>query len=249
MGFWFTVKDIMKEADIILHVIDARMPELSRNSDVEKLAFQYRKPIVVVFNKIDLISKDKLKELREKNEYAYFVSGAKNIGLKKLKVGLLILGDKIGRDRAKIGIVGYPNVGKSSIINCLAYGARAPVSSVAGTTKGPQFVKAGGLKIIDSPGIVPVEDDEAKLGILSAKNPEKLRNPELVADKIIRLILDNDRKILEDFYKIKTEKMDNYEIMLMIGRHKGMLKKGGIVDERKTAIAIVRDWQTGKLRL
>lgn len=249
MGFWYTVKDILKEADIVLHVLDARMPELSRNNDVEKLADQYGKPIVMVYNKIDLISKSKLRDLREKNKYAYFVSGAKNIGLKKLKTGLLILGDKIGRDRAKIGIVGYPNVGKSSIINCLAYGARAAVAPVAGTTKGPQFVKAGGLKIIDSPGIVPVEDDEVKLGILSAKNPEKLRNPELVADEIIKLILKSDKGILEEFYKIKIDTEDCYDIMLMIGKHKGMLKKGGIVDERKACIAIVRDWQTGKLRI
>jgi len=249
MGFWFSVKEIMREADVILHVLDARMPELSRNKDVERLADDYRKPLVVVFNKIDLVPRKRLSELREENKDAYFVSGAEKIGMKKLKTGLILIGKSLGRFNPKIGIVGYPNVGKSSIINCLAYGARAAVAPVAGTTKGPQFVKAGGLKVIDSPGIIPIEDDEIKLGILSAKNPEKLRNPERVAQEIINLVLRTDKRILENYYQIEVRDEDSYKILLDIGRHKGMLKKKGVVDETKTSISLVRDWQRGKIRV
>lgn len=248
MGFWTAVYPIIKESDVLLLVIDARTPEISDNQELERIAERFRKPVFIVYTKIDLVSEPNLRELRTSNRDAFFVSGNKNIGLKSLKVALLRYSKEINKIPLKVGVVGYPNVGKSSIINALAHRRHAPVSSVAGTTKGPQFIRVGDLKIIDSPGVIPYRDGEAKLGIINAKNPEKLRNPEKVAFAIIRFVVSKNKKAFEEYYGIEIEG-DEYETLLAIGKKRGMLKKKGEIDEIRTALAVIRDWQTGKLRI
>lgn len=251
MGFWQNLPAIVREAHVVLIVLDARMPDMSMNPEIEGLIKKYDKESFIVFNKIDLVNSKDLNELRKKNPDAFFVSGTENVGLKGLKRELLIWGKRKGIRSVKVGIVGYPNVGKSAIINALAHRARAPTAPVAGTTKGAQYVRVSeNLKIIDSPGVVPLRDKEAKLGVLAAKNPEKLKNPEVVAIDVIKMIFGRNKKALEDFYKIELKDIDDpYEILLLIGKRKGMLKKGGAVDETKTSIGIVRDWQRGKVRI
>lgn len=249
MGFWTAVYPIIRESQILVLVVDARMPELSDNRELDTIVKRFRKPMLMVFNKIDLISQKDLHILREKNPDAFFVSGNKNIGLKNLKIALLRHGKEVGRIPLKVGIIGYPNVGKSSIINALAHRRHAIVTSVAGTTKGPQFIRVGDLKIIDSPGVIPYRDGETKLGIISAKNPEKMRNPERVVYGLLNLILSKNKSSLEEFYGVSLSSDDAYEALLAIGRKRGFLKKGAIVDEVKTAIYIMHDWQKGKIRL
>jgi len=252
MKFWEVVKNIVIKADIIIAVLDARMPELSRNRDLEEMVVKKNKTLVLVFNKIDLVSEKHRIYLRKKYKRAFFVSGARNIGMSKLRTSIMIIAKRAGIENPKIGVCGYPNVGKSAIINALAHRAKAIVSATAGTTRGVQIVRAGSLHILDSPGVFPYGDDEIKLGILAAKNPEQMKNPELVACRIIEMILESNRNALEDFYNIKLDEekgWDSYEIMLQIGQERKMLMKGGITDEHRTAIQIIRDWQTGKLRL
>ena len=102
----------------------------------------------------------------------------------------------------KIGVVGYPNVGKSAIINVLARRARAPVSQKAGTTRGIQWIKVGGLLILDSPGVIPFYDGELDLGVMGAKNPEKIKDIEKIAWEIIKMFIEYDKSILENTYGI-----------------------------------------------
>ena len=162
---------------------------------------------------------------------------------------LMIRGKRRGKDSPKVGVIGYPNIGKSAIINALAHRARAAVSPKAGTTRGIQFVRAGALRILDSPGVIPYEDKETKLGMLAAKNIEKIKDPERVAIQVIALFLSKDRAALEKQYGIVLEGDEPLAIIEQIGRHRGFLKRGGNVDDVKAAMNIVRDWQRGKLKL
>ncbi len=250
MGYWGVVKLVIKKADIILFVLDARMPEMSRNRELERTIRKLGKELVYVFNKIDLISKESLEKLRKEYPDYYFVSGIKNIGMKKLKTDLIIMGKRMGLKEIHVGIVGYPNVGKSAVINALAKRKRTMISPIAGTTRGFQLVKAGGLWVVDSPGVIPMREGEATLGILGAKSAEQIRNREKVAIGIINLFIHNNKKALEEYYGLDLNLIgDPYEILLMIGRKKGHLIKGGVVDENRTATHIIRDWQSGKLKL
>lgn len=251
MGFLDIAEKIIDDADVVAMVLDARMPEISYNPAIKDMAERKGKKLILIFNKIDLISEEHMKLLKQRNKGAFFVSGTKNLGLRKLKTSLLIMAKKMKMETIKVGIVGYPNIGKSAIINALSHRSRALVSSVAGTTKGEQWVKAGALRIIDSPGVIPFRDnDEIKLGILGAKNPERLKNSDLVAMAIIDKFVSENKKALEDYYEIEIiEGMESYDILGEIGKKRNLLLKGGITDERRTAILIIRDWQTGKLKI
>jgi ribosome biogenesis GTPase A len=154
--------------------------------------------------------------------------------------------------------VGYPNVGKSSVINAVGFTHKAIVSSKAGTTHGVHWISAGKeIKFIDTPGVIPIGSyvDEARLGIIAAKNPEKLKDPEAVATIIINKFLE-DEKIsrFEELYRIKIPEEMKQEknasrILEFLSIEKHHLKKGGLPDETRTALNLVKDWQEGKLKL
>jgi len=249
MGYFDTVRHVVVKADIVLLVVDARMPELARNNELEGLVRAMKKTLVIVFNKCDLISQSDLTKLKNKFKNAFFVSAGKNEGISKLRTQLYIMAKQIGIDLPHIGVVGYPNVGKSALINVLARGSRTKVSSVAGTTKGVQWVKVGKFRVIDSPGVITYKENEERLGFIGAKNPEQIQNPESVACEIISHCMEKNKKALEEFYGISIGNEELYDVLLIIGKQRGYLAKGGIVDEKRTAISIVRDWQKGKLKV
>lgn len=243
-------ENVIKKVQIVLLIVDARMPQLSKNELLEALVARHEGILVRVFTKRDLVSEEGLKELKRLYPDGYIVSGTKNIGVNKLKQGLMIMAKRMGLDRPKVGVVGYPNVGKSALINALAHRARAKVSSKAGTTRGVQWVKAGSLMILDSPGVVPMIDTEVRLAMIGAKNPEKILNPEKVACRIIKDVGGKNPASLKELYGIDYEKQKgDYDALLAIGKARGFLLKGGIVDENRTAMQIIRDWQRGVLRI
>jgi ribosome biogenesis GTPase A len=247
MGFWPVVKRVLKDSDIVIMVVDARLPKLSFNKEIKRRIRQYKAEMLIVVNKIDLLSRKAMKNLRRDFKDAVFVSGINNIGISKLKSELFIIGKRKKLDQIRIGVVGYPNTGKSSIINALAKRAKAKVSGRAGTTRGIQWIKAGCLRILDSPGVIPLDDSEIKLGLLGAKNPERLKNPEKVALRILSELKDIYCESLEDCYGVCFEGKEVYDGFLEIGKKKGFLLKGADIDERRTALFIIRDWYKGKL--
>ncbi len=249
MGFWPVTKRVVKDSDVVLLILDVRMPEFFRNRGLERIVEFHKKKIIYVFNKIDIVSPEYLNSVKAKYPDAFYVSGTKNIGINELKRSLLILSKRMKIDNPKIGIVGYPNVGKSAVINALAKRARAKVSKRAGTTKGIQWIKAGSLFVLDSPGVVPFDDSEKRLGVMGAKNIEKIKNVEKVAYEIIRMLLRYNKEIFENLYGIKITGGDLDLLLEQIGKKKRFLLKGGIVDERRAALLIVKDWHEGKLRV
>ena len=250
MGFWPVTKKVLKDADIVLLILDVRMPELSRNSELERKGDLYDKKLVYVFNKIDLVSLKYLNFIKDKYPDAFYVSGTNNIGINELRRDLLIMAKRMKVKEPKIGVVGYPNVGKSAIINALAKRARAKVAAYAGTTRGIQWIRAGSLLVLDSPGVVPYQDSGLMLGVLGAKNIEKIGNVERVAFEIIKMFLNYDKSVFENCYGIVISDIEDFGLILEdIGRKKGFLLKGGIVDERRAALAVIHDWHKGKLRL
>jgi len=250
--FWGLIGHVVRKADIILLVIDARMPDMSRNFEIEELVREYDKKLVYVFNKIDLVDRKQIQSIKKKfvGEDMFFVSGVNNMGMSKLKEGLFIIASRMGIELPHVGVVGYPNVGKSAIINAFSKRAKTNVSSHAGTTRGIQWVKAGKIRIMDSPGVIPSRNNsEAEMGVLGARDPERLKNPDLAALEIIRILLEKNKKRLESFYEIHVKDESGEEIIEMIGKSRGFLKKGGVVNENRTVVQIIHDWQKGNLRV
>jgi len=250
MGFWPVVLNVLRNSDVVLLVIDARMPDIAKNSEIVGKVEKTGNRLIYVFNKCDLIGVDDLKELRNYYPDGFFVSALKRRGVKELKIRLDKMAEGWKRESLRIGIVGYPNAGKSSLINAMVPGAGVRVKSVSGTTRKTEWIRSGRLRIMDSPGVIPSGDDKIKIGITASKDPHKIRNPEKVALKIVEFLIERKVAAIERFYGVEIEEdMSSYDVFLAIGKKKGFLLKGGVVDEDRCAIRIIDDWQRGRIGL
>jgi len=276
--YWKVIGEIVKECDIILEVIDSRLPALSRNRQLEKIIKEGGKELIFVVNKTDLVSRnysEKVKSSLSKEAPCFLVSAKEKLGTKRLR-DMLQMRAKVyvapplpdikklsKKERAtrpqhftkhwgrfKVGIVGYPNSGKSSIINALVFKTKSKVSKKAGTTHGIQWISGGEkLLILDSPGVIPLsKEDEVRDALIGAKDVEKIKNLPLSASYIIELFLDDLGK-LEEHYNVKLDSKDPEDIIEKIGKKKGYLSKGGEIDESRVSALIIREWQFGKLKL
>jgi ribosome biogenesis GTPase A len=273
--YWDQIKEIVRESDIVLEILDARSIELSRNEQLEKIIKEHEKPRIFVVNKVDLVSKEELEKniallKLDVNDEVVYTSNKNKKSIRNLLGRIRTVFNKFGKSNkyadpilakpyrpAKadviIGVVGYPNVGKSSIINALAFKKKVKVSSKAGTTHGIHWVSLGeNVKLIDTPGVIPLEYvDESNLAFIASRNPEKLKDPEVSAAKVIeKFIRENKINVLEEFYKIKIEEKENsYAMMEEIAKKKGLIRRGAEADTMRFAINILRDWQRGKLNI
>jgi len=271
--YWDLVKRVITESDVVLEVLDARLVELSRNEMVEELIEEVGRPVVFVINKSDLVSKEsikkQIKELKKKGDVV-FISTKKKGGSKVLLYTIKKVFRKYGKREKEdydkfaekpkyreakanivVGILGYPNVGKSSIINALAHKKKVKTSKKSGTTHGVHWVNVTkDIKFLDSPGVIPLQkDDEIRYGLIGARDSEALKNPELVAHAVIKLFLKENKKELERFYKIEITSDDVEDIIENLAEKRGFLLKGGKPDTHRLVMDIVRDWQQGRLRL
>ena len=155
------------------------------------------------------------------------------------------------KDSIKVGVVGYPNTGKSSLINLITGKSSAKTSSEAGYTKGIQKIKLSkGVYLIDTPGIIPPSEKSSvkskhliKHSQIGAITWDKTKQPSLVVSKMMM----ENKGILEEYYGVNA-KGDSDILIENLGRKLNYLKKGGVVDEMRTAKKILKDWQEGKIK-
>ena len=161
-----------------------------------------------------------------------------------------VIKSKLKKEKIKVVIMGYPNTGKSTLINRLSKGARARVSSESGFTKGMQLIAGkANLLLMDTPGVVPYEErDELLLGLMSGISPSKLNDPDIVAYEILNILKKNNPSAIKEAYGLDTE-LEPEEMLIELGKKNNLLMKGGIADERRAAIKLISDWHKGKIRL
>ncbi len=264
MGFWPIVLNVLRNSDVVLLLVDARMPDITQNSEiVSKVENMRGKRLVIVFNKSDLVSRKDIEKLKKEYPNAFFLFRLlRRFGVGKLKEALKNMADNWEQRSLRVGLVGYPNIGKSTLINLLAPAAKAKVSPVSGTTKKTLWVRNGNLRIMDSPGIIPYGDKKVQIGMTASKDPHKIKNPEKVALKIIEFMAKKDPALLTKYYNVDLKEvgervdsetgetaMDYYEAFEEIGRKMGYLVKGGEIDENRVCIKVIDDWQKGKIMM
>ncbi len=233
-------------ADVILEVLDARDPLGTRNKKIENFIVENKKNLILVINKVDLVPKSvilKWKKIFDKEFPTIFTSKKKkyDISIKILKKEIKKLCKK---SEIKILIIGYPNVGKSTLINAIKGRPTVGTSPNAGFTRGKQFIRlTENILLIDTPGVIPFDDlDETNLVLKNALRIEKVRDPYLIMEEIMKKI---DKQILENTYGIVFSDLD--DLLEKFARKRGKLLPGNEPNVEEAARIIIRDWQRGKI--
>jgi ribosome biogenesis GTPase A len=241
-NFWFIVNKIIDDSDIIIEVIDARFPEDTRNKEIEDKIKKKKKKLIIVLNKADLIPRA-AQEFEEYTNFVY-VSSLKNLGTTKLRTMIRVFSEK---DKViNVGVVGYPNTGKSSLINVLRQKKVAKTAPRAGHTRGVQKIKiTKNLFLWDTPGVYPYrEADQIKLAMNASMNIDKIKEPDTVAMEVLEHL---DHEPVEQTYKV--EYTDDYEDLLeRIAISLNYYKKGKVPDITRASKKIIQDWQKGNLK-
>ncbi|HII72707.1 TPA: GTPase RsgA [Candidatus Woesearchaeota archaeon] len=241
-NFWKVVNDVIRESDIVLEVLDARFIEHTRNKEIEDKMKRAGKVLIYVINKCDLVQKSQMDKAKRTLKPAVFISAKEHLGTSYLREAIMRNAPK---DRFKVGVLGYPNTGKSSVINALKGKTAAKTSPISGYTKGLQLIKISTrMYLLDSPGVFPYrEKDESKHAIIAAKTFQDVKNPEEAA---LRL-LEEKADVVAKYYKMRVSD-DPEELLERLAKKLNRLKKGGEPDTYTAARVLLQDWQRGKIK-
>lgn len=241
-------KKVLTQSNLILEVVDARIPLETRNSVVEELSRERNKSLIVVLNKVDLVPRDflqKVKSMVEKDFPVVPFSAHKKMGATQL----LSLLREFAKEKGilKVGVLGYPNVGKSSVINILKGKKVAITSPKPGMTTGEKLVKLEeNIFLIDTPGIITLEYQE-NLALKCAWIPEKLQLPVEVALKLIEKIVYERPEALVETYGIQPQG-DPLKTLESIAIKLNYKVKGGELDLERAAKKVLWDWIKGFIK-
>ena len=252
--------DNLKLVDVVLEIIDSRIPISSRNPMIDEIIAD--KPRIIIMNKSDLsdpeVNKKWIAKFKEEGIPAILMNSKENVPVDRIyKEAKILLKEKFKKNEEKnidnplirMMIVGVPNSGKSTFINKLSKKKGAKVGNRPGITQSKQWIKAGSnIQLLDTPGILWPKFEE-KIGLhLSFTNA--------IRDEVLN-IEDLTLKFLEEMKEIKPEALvDRYgidpeapalKIYEAIAKKRGAIIAGGDFDYTRTANIILNDFRSGKL--
>ena len=257
------IKESLSEVDVIIELLDARIPKSSKNPDLEALVSP--KPIITLLNKSGLADPNASavlkKRYEEKGKKLIITDCLTGKGLDELEEEIKsVLADKIKRYEekgmhgrtVKAMILGIPNVGKSSLINRLCGAKKANVENRPGVTMTKQWVKTNiGFELLDMPGVLwPKFDDRGvgeNLAITGAIKDTVLQKDEIAMVLCTRLKKRYPTLLCERYGldKEEIEDLDGYDIFELIGKKRGILQRGGEVNFDRCATMLLDEFRRG----
>ncbi|WP_113674777.1 ribosome biogenesis GTPase YlqF [Vallitalea guaymasensis] len=257
------MQENIKLVDVIIELIDARVPISSRNPDMDKIA--NNKPRIVVFNKIDLADRNKTEEFikwyEDRGISVVLVNSKNGKGINQvINKAYELCKEKIERNK-KRGLInkpiramvaGIPNVGKSTFINKLVGKASAKTGNRPGVTKGKQWIKLKkDMELLDTPGILWPKFEDQQVGInlaLIGSIKDEILNIEELALILIEYLRYNYLERLLTRYKLSdTDNLESIQILENIAKNRNLIKAGNELDLNKAAIILMDEFRNGIL--
>lgn len=254
---WNELYKVIDSSDVILHVLDARDPEGTRCRSVEKYIKEEapHKHLVFVVNKCDLVPTKVCAQWvrmlsKDYPTLAFHASITNSFGKGSL-ITLLRQFSTLhaSRKQISVGLIGYPNTGKSSIINTLRKKRVCTVAPIPGETKVWQYITLmKRIYLIDCPGIVPPSKSDTEEDIL-LRGVVRVENVEHPAQYVPAVLRRTQPKHIERTYEIKHSEYndDAVEFLSIIARRGGRLLKGGEADVDGVAKMVLNDFLRGKI--
>lgn len=256
------ISENLKMVDVVIEVVDARIPVSSRNPIIDELV--QNKPRVILLNKSDLADSEQNKawkaSLKKSSDESIVnvmsVDSLHGTGIKEL---LSILGsyqDKINQDRERkknirLMIVGVPNVGKSSLINRLTGRKATQTGDRPGVTKGKQWLTmTNGMQLLDTPGILwpKFEDQSVALALAYCGSiKDEILDTESLALSLIGRLMEEYPEELKARYKIEELPEEALEGMELIAKKRGFILGGGRIDYERCARTVLDEFRSGKI--
>lgn len=266
------IAEDLKLIDIVIEILDARIPIASQNPDINKL-IQNKKRIIVL-NKSDLADKNQnekwISYFKNKGDLAILVDSNSGKGIKECinairkcyEAETYVQKGRIGKS-IRIMILGIPNVGKSSFINRISKKASAQVGNKPGITRQKQWIKVDdNIELMDTPGVLwpKFENEQVALNLAyTGTIKDDILQTIEIGFQLLKFLVKNYRKNVIERYKLDPDQihkimgqdLEENELVLAIldeiGKKRGALISGGYVDQEKTAGIILDDFRNGKL--
>ena len=255
------MQEDIKLIDLVIELVDARIPLSSRNPDIDELGKnKYR---LILMNKADLADRKAIEQwsafFKKKGYYVVSLDARSKNGMKSItEIIMEACKEKMERDRkrgiknrpVRAMVVGIPNVGKSTFINSYAGKACAKTGNKPGVTKGKQWIRLNkGVELLDTPGILWPKFEDQQVGIRLAcvgSIKDDILNMEELALWLIDYLRENYKGILAERYQI-TEEGTSVEVLEAIARARGCLKKQEELDYAKASLILFDDFRSGKM--
>jgi len=256
------IEEKLKLIDVVVEILDARIPLSSKNPDITELT--KGKPRIVVLNKSDLadevITKKWVEYYKSKGIMCCVADSEKGKGVaESINLVKQVMAEKIAKDtdkgmnRAiKILVAGVPNAGKSSYINRLAGRASATVGDRPGVTRGQQWIRLkSGIELLDTPGILWPKFEDERVGehlAFTGAVKDEIMDVELLACKLAEFLNENYRELLCARYKLSdTDGMQGFELVEYIGKKRGFVISGGEIDFLRASNILLDEFRSAKI--
>lgn len=255
------MQEDIKLVDLVIELADARVPDSSRNPDIDELG--RNKARLILLNKADLADPKYTDQwtarLKEKGCFALPVNARNNSGLKAVHAIIQeACREKIERDRrrgilnrpVRAMVVGIPNVGKSTFINSFAGKAAAKTGNKPGVTKGNQWIRLNkNVELLDTPGILWPKFEDQRVGLhlawIGSIRDDILNAEELAAELISYLAVNYPGAVAQRYGVEELE--DSFQTLAKVARARGCLLKGNEEDMNKAAGFVLDDFRSGRL--
>ena len=259
------IKESLSEVDIIIELLDARIPYSSKNPEIDTIIGD--KPKLILLTKSSL-SNPKTNDLwvdyySKKKNSILLIDSVTGAGLDKLALAVRdILKEKVERYQnkgmsgrnLKAMIVGIPNVGKSSLINRLAGGKKAKVENRPGVTLTKQWVPTDiGLTLLDMPGVLWPKFEDMRVGenlAITGAIKDTILDTEEIAMVLAKRLIEIAPEELCGRYKLDYDEaceLDSYDLFRLIGKKRGFLMSGGEINHTRTAQMLLEEFRSAKI--